>query len=121
MMRYKVSQNRVFTIKNHSFLFLTGENAIFEIEPETSAMLNQLSGKTNLGKKDIMAQLSFPDEEPDEQKDQYFQELLTRKIFLPTLEQEFNDKRVHTDTIILPLKTLVLQVTDACSLGCLYC
>ncbi len=117
MTRYCVSQHRIFTINGHSFLFLANENAIFETDPDTNDALNQLSHKGDLCKHDVMGCLRIPDDE----KETFFGELLNQKLLLPSLERKEEGERYEKGPIILPLKTLVLHVTDACNLGCLYC
>jgi len=102
---------------NHSFLFMAKENAIFEIDPETRDILSRLSGKGDLSRNEIMALLNGRGDE----KDLFFEELLDRRVLLPVAEEKYDHTGFDADPAILPLNTLVLQVTDACNLGCLYC
>jgi len=117
MIKYIVSQHKLFAINGRAFLFLPNENAIFEADRETRELLDQLSGKKGLTEKAIMAHLKIPDEE----KEQLFQELISQKILLAADKKIPDHQRFEVEPIILPVNTLVLHVTDACNLGCLYC
>lgn len=39
MPRYKLADSRIFPVDGHSFLFLTEENAIFEMDAELEAFV----------------------------------------------------------------------------------
>ncbi len=116
MQQYKIADNRIFQVDGHDFLFLAADNAIFELDSETVNLLQQRFPEELSDKKDFLCRL----DSPHEAKEALFQRLIDRRIVLKTDNRKFTRLPEHGRNAI-PLKTLVLQVTDACNLGCHYC
>ncbi len=113
---YRLSQNRSIAADQHRFLFLAENNAIFEIEADTMSSLDQFSTAECLEKGEILSRLNGSGEDGES----LFKELTERRVMVQV--QQGENKKEH---ISLPpsygLETLVLQVTESCNLGCLYC
>ncbi|MCP4751645.1 MAG: SPASM domain-containing protein [Proteobacteria bacterium] len=116
MTAYRLSQNRTITVDRHRFLFLADTNAIFEIDADTATSLERFSPDERLEKDEILSRLKGSSEDGES----LFEELTERRVMVHAPRHEGGGKRVSR----LPsygLETLVLQVTESCNLGCLYC
>ncbi len=117
MPRYKLSDARIFPVDGHAYLFLTEENAIFEMDAELEAFVREAQARAPLPRDGLLARLQGD----AAQKDDLLDLLLRGRILVP--EQAVPTGAAFRDPaeIDLPLQTLVLHVTEACNLGCLYC
>lgn len=117
MQRYKLADARIFPVDGHSFLFLTEENAIFEMDAELEAFVKGAYPQ----KSQPLSQLIDRLEGTAAEKRDLLNALLKGRVLVP--EAVAPTQMVFPDPaeIDLPLHTLVLHVTEACNLGCLYC
>jgi uncharacterized protein len=70
-----------------------------------------------LCKEDIVVSL----EGSAREKDEAFADLVKRRILVPKNNGTYHSNRTNVDYDSIPLKTLVLHLTEACNLGCVYC
>lgn len=104
MSSYQIADHRITRVDGRDFLFLAEDNAIFEIDSDMKRML------TAAKRQGIDAAMDTGDRE-------LMGTLLSRHLILPSKPPE----APAAPSAPIPLKTLVLTVTDACNLGCLYC
>ena len=138
---YRVSDHRLFDIDGHRFLFLVDESAIYEVEPDTAETLRRWSGAAPFAKDAFTSGLSGPEAERQE----LVADLVARRVLRPAGGENApaaipdscpaamprhpspcpgerpEAGRDGLDPAAVPLQTLVLHVTDACNLACLYC
>jgi uncharacterized protein len=117
MQRFKFAENRIFSVDGHPFLFLTEENAIFEMAAELEAFVK---GATPL-RPQPLSQLMDRLEGTEAEKRELVNALLKGRVLVPEAAAPAPMAFPDPAAIDLPLQTLVLHVTEACNLGCLYC
>ncbi len=111
---FKVADSKLFRVGGRTFVFLAESSAIFEVEDGVENALE-------LGRKQKIFSLDTFGEGlngSSEQKERRLAELLESRVLVNAATI------VPLNTTVgmtIPLKTLVLQVTDACNLGCRYC
>ncbi|MCP4686485.1 MAG: radical SAM protein, partial [Desulfobacterales bacterium] len=116
---FKIADNRMFRVHHRDYLFLAAENALFEMDGETMAMLNTLApwtrsrGRT---REEMLSRLRGPGADRAEE----FERLLRTRVIVPS-DNGAREKTAAAPRGPIPLKTLVLHVTGACNLGCRYC
>lgn len=104
MAPFEIADHRITQVDGRCFLFLSEDNAVFEIDGDMKQML------TDARHKGI-------DEAIDTGDEGLMRTLLSRHLILPS----DRPRTSAAPTATIPLQTLVLTVTDACNLGCLYC
>jgi uncharacterized protein len=116
MDRYNIAKNKQFQGNGHDYLFLSDSSAIFEIFDDGKEMLRQASSVGTFSYDDIASGYAGLHGEAAS----LFEELVSQRVFIPELEEKSGGLRnISKDRF--QLSTLVLQVTDACNLGCDYC
>ncbi len=119
MNNFEIANHRMFRVDHREYLFLASENAIFEMDGETRDMVNRLApwtrprGRT---REEFLTRLRGSDADRAET----FDRLSRTRVIVPS----GNGVSAGTDPAqrpSIPLKTLVLHVTEACNLGCRYC
>jgi len=115
---YHVAETKTIQVGGKDYLYLVADKAIFEMDRSTTSTLADLGGKDSLTRADIQASLVGI---PAEDRDTYFQDLLKRRVLISENETVVrrDDYKIHQSSI--PLKTLILHLTDACNLRCQYC
>lgn len=104
MAPYRIADHRVFSVDGHDFLFLSAENAVFEIDAGIRDFLDQGLDRRSDPLLDA-ARLS----------DDRFDELARLRVIVPV-----NGGRPPARGSIT-INTLVLHLTEACNLACVYC
>jgi len=117
MEQFAIAENRVFTVDGHDFLFLVEDNAIFEMDADTKALLDSRPTPNEMSREQFLAAM----EGSDADRSELFQGLVSRHIITPGVKEDPSRQAVAAARAAIPLKTLVLNVTDECNLGCLYC
>jgi len=116
MQKFRIAENRMFHADRHDFLFLTGSSAIFEMDPDTKGILKQGFRAEEFSRQEFFSRVDGSDEENNE----FFEGLVNRGVFVKADSEAF-PKTAGTAQTAIPLKTLVLHLTEACNLGCHYC
>ncbi|MDM8523201.1 radical SAM protein [Desulfococcaceae bacterium HSG8] len=116
MQKFRIAENRMFHADGHDFLFLTGSSAIFETDPDIKDILEQGFRAGELSREEFFSRMSGSDEENRE----FFEEIVNRGVLVKANSEAFA-RTTGTEQGAIPLKTLVLHVTEACNLGCRYC
>lgn len=115
MESFSVAPNRILTVDGHDFLFLSDENAIFEIDADTRALFTRCPERTALTRDQFLASMGGPAEDAGA----VFEGLLSRGLLVPGVPAGHCPMPALQTTV--PLTSLVLKVTDDCNFGCLYC
>jgi uncharacterized protein len=117
MEKYRLADSRLISTSGHDFLFLAGENAIFEVGPATKGLLVSWPPQQEFAKGEILLRLNGSPQEREE----FLMDLLQRRLLIPSPASNRGRTIPKTEQKALPLKTLVLHVTDSCNLACTYC
>lgn len=117
MQRFKIAHSRIFPVEGHPFLFLAEENAIFELDVDLESFVRGAQVEEPL----VLAQLLARMKGTEAEKRELLDALLRRGILVPEEAEPGPIAFPDPAEIDLPLQTLVLHVTEACNLGCLYC
>jgi uncharacterized protein len=115
MEAFSVAANRILTVDGHDFLFLVDENAIFEIDRDTRALFTRCRERTAVTRDQFLASM----EGPVEDAGAVFDGLLSRRLLVPSVASR--QRPMLAPRTAIPLTSLVLNVTDDCNFGCLYC
>ena len=118
MDRFKVAENKTIRADGRGYIFLVADKAIFEVDTPTKTVLDELTPKGALSRQEIMDSLAC---ESDDQRQELFQGLLKRRVIVPANNGMFVSKKATLHNLSIPLKTLILHLTDACNLNCRYC
>ncbi len=119
METFTLSEYKAFSVTGRSHLFVPGQNAIFETDPETLQMLDRAADQWAEAPFSKQWFLDWATGSPLEGTEAF--EQLNRIGLLRPLGQSppVEHKPMHYHR--MPVKTLVLHVTDACNLNCSYC
>jgi uncharacterized protein len=112
-MIYKIADHKIFNVKDHIFLFLAYESAIFELEPKVEKIIN-LFNEAQLNKEEIVEKIKVSGIDNYEE---LADTLIRQRLFIPSDAYEKYTNKIYNNKI----KTLVFNITDACNLRCLYC
>ena len=112
---FTLAANRTLTVDGHEFLFLVDENAIFEIDRDTRALFARFPQCAAVTRDRFLACM----EGSAEDASAVFEGLVARRLLLPSAAT--HQHRVPAPRTPVPLTSLVLNVTDDCNFGCLYC
>ena len=118
MDRFKVAENKTIRADDKDYIFLVADKAIFEMDAQTKTVLDELTPKGALSRQEIMDSLAC---ESNDQRRELFQGLLQRRVIVPVSNGMFVSKKATPHKLSIPLKTLILHLTDACNLNCRYC
>lgn len=117
MQAFRTAEHKILTANGHDFLFLVQENAIFEVEPELRTLVGKWQDQKMVTPEAVLKSL----EGSQADKKELLNDLVDRHILVPADQNKSIGIMPCADRQDIPLKTLVLHVTDACNLGCLYC
>ena len=114
----KTAVHKRFQADGKSFIFLTPMGTVFELDGDMQAILDHDLMKGSFTQKEFYSRLKGTREE----KNGWWATLTKNRVFVPhsvagngALNRDMHGKGQ------IPLKTLVLHVTQACNLGCHYC
>ena len=119
MARFTLSDYKVFDVGGRPHLFLPAQNAIFEADRDTIDVLDQAAERWAGNPFNRLHFLEWAaDSHP--QGRETFEQLGRIGLLRPVIEPlpGVKDSGQHPP---MPVKTLVLHVTDACNLNCCYC
>lgn len=117
MNRFRVAETKRICVRGKEYLFLPAEKAIFETVPSTRRILERFSKKSEFTLEDLARSLPGASEKA---KKEAAKDLLKCRVVVPVQTPGLN-KAEMSPRCPVPLKTLVLHVTDACNLRCAYC
>jgi uncharacterized protein len=118
MNSFSIAENKTIRVDGQDFLFLVADKAIFEMDSSTRNILDDLYPKGALSRQEIMAGLAC---ESNEKREELFQGLLKRRVIIPANNKGSVSKKTKPRSVSIPLKTLIVHLTDACNLNCHYC
>jgi len=118
MTKFKVAEHKAIRANERDFLFLAAEKAIFEMDPPSRGLLGRWSEAGERTREEVTAWL--PDL-PEAERNELFEGLLQRRAIVPVNGAAPPTPYVHPSEANIPLKTLILHVTEACNLRCTYC
>ncbi|UCF90556.1 MAG: quinohemoprotein amine dehydrogenase maturation protein [Desulfobacterales bacterium] len=118
MHKFRVAEHKTIHVDGKDFLFLVADKAIFEMDPSTKGILADWGSKRDMTRKEALASLGAL---CAEDRDALFQGLLQRRVLIPARGTAPHAKTVGACPVSIPLKTLILHLTDTCNLSCRYC
>ena len=118
MDRFKVAENKTIRADDRDYIFLVADKAIFEMDAQTKTVLDELTPKGALSRQEIMDSLAC---ESNGEPEELFRGLLKRRVIVPSNNGMFVSQKATPHNLSIPLKTLILHLTDACNLNCRYC
>lgn len=118
MNKFKVAENKTIRADGRDYIFLVAEKAIFEMDTPTKTVLDDLYPKGALSRQEVMAGLAC---ESNEEREALFRGLLQRRVIVPVNNGASVLTKAKSHSLSIPLKTLILHLTDACNLSCRYC
>ncbi len=118
MNRFSVAENKTIRIDGQDFLFLVADKAIFEMDSSTRDILDDLYPKGALTQQKVMAGLTCVSAA---EREGLFQGLLRRRVIIPVNNDVSISRQTKPHCQSIPLKTLIVHLTDACNLSCRYC
>jgi uncharacterized protein len=116
MQKFKIAENRMFQADGHDFIFLARDNTIYEMDPRVKKVVTHRDVAGPFTKEDFFHAFDFFGED----RMGLFEDLIENSVFVSS-EGKTTQGRREAENLSIPLKTLVLHVTDACNLGCHYC
>jgi uncharacterized protein len=124
METFALSDYKTFDFDDRKYLFLVSQNAIFEADSDTVEMLDRTvhwSKGQPRSREKLLGR--FPG--TDTEKQETFERLGQIGLLFPTRGQPQASRPKAKPTADgqprMPVKTLVLHVTDSCNLDCRYC
>jgi uncharacterized protein len=117
MNTFQVAEYKTIPIQGHDFLFLPADKAVFEIDKDLKDLIQRLDEIGPKGQEAILEALPGRPED----KEELMQDLVQRHILVPLSSVNPTVQACHRLPDNIPIKTLVLHVTDACNLACRYC
>ena len=118
MSKFKVADHKTIQANERDFLFLAAEKTIFEMDPPTRDLLGHWSEAGERTRDEVTAWLSNL---PEAERDELLEGLIERRAIVPTNGGAPDGPYVQASEAKIPLKTLILHVTEACNLRCTYC
>ena len=118
MSKFRVAENKTIRTDGRDYIFLVADKAIFEMDAPTRTVLDDLYSKGALTRQEVMAGLACG---PNENRQDLFRGLLKRRVIIPADKGASVSKNVKPHSVSIPLKTLILHLTNACNLNCRYC
>jgi uncharacterized protein len=119
MEQFSIAEHKMFHVDGHDFIFLTKENAIFEVEHHLRRILDWCSPNQVLTRQEFLSHVGGSPEE----KRELLTGLVKSQVLVPLTPGACAGREASTTrrSCPIPLQTLILQVTDACNLACSYC
>lgn len=117
MGRFRVAENKRIQVGGKEFLFLPTDKAIFETDPSTRRILERFSKKGEFALEDMARALPGGSEKA---RKEAARDLVKCRAVVPVGGPKA-DKTAKAVEKPVPLKTVVLHVTEACNLRCAYC
>jgi uncharacterized protein len=119
MEQFSIAENKRFHVDGQDFIFLTQENAIFEVDHHLGAILDWCSQNKEFTGQEL---LSHMEGSPEEQR-ALLRGLVKSHVLVPVNQGACAGGATSSArrSRPMPLQTLILQVTDACNLACSYC
>jgi len=117
MVKFRVAENKLIRVEGKEYFFLAADKAIFEVDLSTRTILEEWSHKGDFSLEELTGAL--PGSSEAERKEAS-QGLLKCRAVVP-VDGPVHGMRGGQARSPVPLKTLVLHVTDACNLSCAYC
>jgi uncharacterized protein len=118
MTSYRVAEHKIIRADGSDFVFLAADKAIFATDAATKEILSKWSIRRHVDSQQLLADL--PDLSGNERQD-FIRGLLQRRVILPVNDLSPGATVAGVRPGCIPLKTLILHVTDACNLNCGYC
>ena len=118
MTKYKVAEHKTIRTNERDFLFLAAEKTIFEMDLPTRDLLGRWSEAGERTREEVTAWLT---DLPEAERDELLDGLLVRRAIVPANGASPHSPHAHASEAKIPLKTLILHVTEACNLRCTYC
>ena len=115
MSHYRLADHKLFHVDGRDYLYLAGDGTIFEINPIARELLTDFAGLPVPDPKGLYAGKNGDNED----KKAFVEELLERRVFIPEIRSSAG--KSSSEYRPMPLQTLVLHLTDACTLRCRYC
>ena len=117
MTHFRLAENKTFQVNGQEFLFLPASKAIFQMDYETASLLKKWEGLEVLTEETV-----FPDLDGSvAAKTDLLRHLAKMRVLAPvSLDQSMVKGRVPQVGEV-PIKNLILHVTEACNLRCSYC
>lgn len=117
MPHFRIAENRTFQVHGQEFLFLPTDKAIFEMDKDTASFMKKWSGIDALTE-----DLVFDDlEGSNEDKIDLLRYLAKMRVLSPVSSDQPKIAARVPQVGDVPLKNLILHVTEACNLKCSYC
>jgi uncharacterized protein len=116
--KYKVAEHKTIRTNERDFLFLAAEKTIFEMDLPTRDLLGRWSEAGERTREEVTAWLT---DLPEAERDELLDGLLVRRAIVPANGASPHNPHAHASEAKIPLKTLILHVTEACNLRCTYC
>jgi uncharacterized protein len=118
MTSYQVAEHKIIRVDGSDFVFLAADKAIFAMDAATKEILSKWSIRRQIDSQQLLADL--PDLSESERQE-FIRGLLQRRVILPVNDLSPGATVAEVRPGCIPLKTLILHVTDACNLNCGYC
>jgi uncharacterized protein len=118
MNKFKVAENKTIRVDGKDYIFLVADKAIFEMDTPTKTDLDDLYPKGAISRQEVMAGLAC---DSNEEREELFRGLLKRRVIIPANNGTTVSKKMTPHRVSIPLKTLIVHLTDACNLNCRYC
>lgn len=115
MSHYRIADHKLFHVDDRDYLYLAENGTIFEINPIASGLLTDFARLPMPDPKGLYASKNGDIQD----KKAFVKELLERHVFIPM--ERPSASKPSTAYRPMPLQTLVLHLTDACTLRCRYC
>ncbi len=118
MNKFRVAEHKTIRAQGRDCIFLVADKAIFELDTPTRTALDKLYPKGALTQQEVMAALTCVSAE---RREGLFKDLFKRRVIVSANNHLSATKAAHLPDVSIPLKTLILHLTDACNLNCRYC
>lgn len=118
MHKFRVAEHKTIRAQGRDCIFLVADKAIFEMDTPTKTVLDDLYPKGALTQQEVIAGLTCV---AAEQRQELFLGLLKRRVIVSLNNNLSASKEAQLHNVSIPLKTLILHLTEACNLNCRYC
>jgi uncharacterized protein len=117
-MNYQIAEHRIIRTRESNFLFLVGEKAIFEMDPLTDGFVTEWSQREAF---DLKENYSGVADLTELERLDFIKGLLRRRVIVPARNSVAGTVQDRMPATTIPIKTLIVHVTDTCNLDCGYC
>lgn len=117
MTHFRFAENKTFQVHGQEFLFLPADKAIFEMDRDTASLVKKWDGIDALTEDLVFQDL----EGSDEEKTDLLRYLAKIRVLAPVSSVQPMVKGRVPQAGEVPLKNIILHVTEACNLRCSYC